>query len=174
MHVFVRLAGVSAILLTTGTCLAADRMKPGLWEMSMKSDAIKAMPKIPPEQLEKMKQMGIKIPDMQNGGMTHKVCLTKEMVEQDKPPSGGRDQQCQSKNFTRSGSSYSGEVVCDMPEMKGNGTIKGSYTPDSMTSIYDFKGVSHGQPISQHMETTGKFIGSDCGDVKPPPMPQKK
>ncbi|MBC3919804.1 DUF3617 domain-containing protein [Undibacterium sp. CY18W] len=174
MHVFVRLAGISALLITTGSCLAADKMKPGLWEMTMKSDAMKAMPKIPPEQLEKMKQMGIKMPDMQNGAMVHKVCFTKEMVDQDKPPSGGREQQCQNKNFSRSGNSYSSEIVCDMPEMKGTGNVKGSFTPDSLTSVYDFKGVSHGQPVSQHMETTGKWVGSDCGDVKPPVMPQKK
>ncbi|MFZ6742390.1 DUF3617 domain-containing protein [Undibacterium sp. JH2W] len=174
MHVLVRLTGISAILMTAVTCLAADRMKPGLWEMTMKSDAMKAMPKIPPEQLEKMKQMGIKMPDMQNGAMVHKVCYTKEMVEQDKPPSGGHDQQCQNKNFSRSGNTYSGDIVCDMPELKGTGNIKGSFSPDTLSSTYDFKGVSHGKPVTQHMETTGKWLGNDCGDVKPPMMPPKK
>lgn len=174
MQVLVRLAGISAIVLTASTCLAADKMKPGLWEMTMKSDAIKAMPKIPPEQMEKMKQMGIKMPAMQDGAMVHKVCFTKEMVDQDKPPASGRDQYCQNKNFSRSGNSYSAEIVCDMPEMKGTGNVKGSFTSDSMTSVYDFKGVSHGKPVTQHMETTGKWMGSDCGDVKPPVMPQKK
>lgn len=174
MHILARLTGISAMLMAATTSLAADRMKPGLWEMTMKSDAMKAMPQIPPEQLEKMKQMGIKIPVMQNGAMTHKVCYTKEMVEQDKPPSSGREQQCQSKNFTRSGNTYAGDIVCDMPEMKGTGNVKGSFNPDSMTSVYDFKGVSHGQPVSQHIETTGRWLGNDCGDVKPPMMPQKK
>ncbi|MFZ6758521.1 DUF3617 domain-containing protein [Undibacterium sp. Ji50W] len=174
MQLFVRLASISALLIMTGTCLAADKMKPGLWELTIKSDAMKAMPKIPPEQMEKMKQMGIKMPDMQNGAMVQKVCFTKEMVDQDKPPSGGREQQCQNKDFSRSGNSYTSEIVCDMPEMKGTGNVKGSFTPDSLTSVYDFKGVSHGKPFSHHTETTGKWMGSDCGDVKPFVMPQKK
>lgn len=174
MHILVRLIGISVMGMTTATSLAADKMKPGLWEMTMKSDAMKAMPKIPPEQLEKMKQMGIKMPDMQNGAMVHKICYTKEMVEQEKPPASGREQQCQSKNFSRSGNAYSGDIICDMPEMKGTGNVKGSINPDSMTSVYDFKGVSHGKPYTQHMETTGKWLGSDCGDVKPPMMPPKK
>ncbi|MFZ6657722.1 DUF3617 domain-containing protein [Undibacterium sp. TJN19] len=175
MHTFTRFVGISTLFFTAATCSAADKMKPGLWEMTMKSDAMKTMPKIPPEQLEKMKQMGIKMPDMQNGGMVHKVCFTKEMVDQDRPPSAsGRDQSCQSKNFTRSGNSYTGDIVCETGDMKGTGTVKGSYTPENLTSVYDFKGTAHGQPVSQHMETTGKWIANDCGDTKPYPMPAKK
>ncbi|MCH8620701.1 DUF3617 domain-containing protein [Undibacterium sp. TS12] len=174
MHTAMRIILVSAILLNAATCAAADKMKPGLWEMTTKSDAMKAMPKIPPEQLEKMKQMGVKMPDMQNGAMVHKVCFTKEMVDQDKPPASGREQHCQNKSFNRSGNTYTAEIVCESPDMKGTGTVKGSMTPDSVNSIYDFNGTSRGKPINQHMETTGKWLGSDCGDTKPFPMPQKK
>ena len=147
---------------------ASDKMKPGLWEMSMRSDAMKSMPKIPPEQIEKMKQMGIKMPAMQNGAMVHKVCISKEMAEQNTPLTAAKEQQsCQSKNVSRSGSNYSLDLVCDSPEMKGAGTVKGSVSGDSMSSVYDFKGTAHGQVISQHMETTGKWLSSDCGDIKP-------
>lgn len=174
MQTAMRIILVSITLLSAATCAAADKMKPGLWEMTTKSDAMKAMPKIPPEQLEKMKQMGIKMPDMQNGAMVHKVCMTKEMVEQDKPPASSREQQCQNKSFNRSGNNYTAEMVCDGPDMKGTGTVKGSMTAENLTSVYDFKGTSRGQPINHHMETTGKWLGSDCGDTKPYRMPQKK
>jgi hypothetical protein len=170
----IRIVLVSATLLSAATCAAADKMKPGLWEMTTKSDAMKAMPKIPPEQLEKMKQMGIKMPDMQNGAMVSKVCLTKEMVDQEKPPTGGREQHCQNKSFNRSGNTYTAEMVCDSPDMKGTGIVKGSMTPDSVNSVYDFKGVSHGKPIDHHMETTGKWLSADCGGTKPFTMPPKK
>ncbi|MFZ6774525.1 DUF3617 domain-containing protein [Undibacterium sp. SXout7W] len=147
---------------------ASDKMKPGLWEMSMRSDAMKSMPKISPEQIEKMKQMGIKMPAMQNGAMVHKVCISKEMTEQNAPFTAAKEQQsCQSKNVSKSGSNYSMDLICDSPEMKGVGTVKGSATGDSMSSVYDFKGTAHGQAISQHMETSGKWLSSDCGDIKP-------
>ncbi|MBI3728122.1 MAG: hypothetical protein HY254_07295 [Burkholderiales bacterium] len=48
MQTAIRIVLVSAILLNAATCVAADKMKPGLWEMTTKSDAMKAMPKIPP------------------------------------------------------------------------------------------------------------------------------
>ncbi len=176
MPITMRVILVPSLLLIATGAQTAERMKPGLWEMTVKSDAMKAMPKIPPEQMEKMKQMGIKMPDMQNGAMVQKVCYSKEMVEQDKPPSnmGGREQRCQNKNFTRSGSSFTAEIVCDSPDMKGTGNVKGNFTPDNMASVYDFNGTAHGKPITQHVETTGKWLGNDCGDVKPFSMPPKQ
>ena len=76
MLVFLMLSGSAAVL-------AAGQTKPGLWEMTIKSDAMKNRPKIPPEQLEKMRQMGINMPQMQDGSMVTKVCISKEMAERD-------------------------------------------------------------------------------------------
>lgn len=167
MRKFLRFMILPLLLATTGI-QAAERMKPGLWEMTMRSDAMKAMPKIPPEQMEKMQQMGIKMPMMQNGAMVHKICITREMAERDQPPADGREQQmCQNKNFSRSGNTYTAEIVCDGPDMKGNGNVKGSYSGNTMSSVYDFKGTSRGQPVSQHMETSGKWLSADCGNVRP-------
>ena len=157
-----------SLFLLTLQVHAADQMKPGLWEMSMQSDAMKNMPKIPPEQLEKMKQMGIQIPSMQNGAMVHKVCISKEMAEQNTPFFSEKERQsCQSKNVIKSGSNYSLDLVCDSPQMKGVGTVKGNMHGDSMASTFDFKGTAHGQTISHHMETTGKWVAADCGNIKP-------
>src|SRR4051794_40459298 len=91
-----------AMLGSAGAVLAAGQIKPGLWEMSMKSDAMKNMPKIPPEQLEQMKKMGIAMPS-QDGVMKNKVCVSKQMAERDEPPSvNQKETGCQSKNFQRS------------------------------------------------------------------------
>jgi hypothetical protein len=79
-----------SLLPASAVVLAAGQMKPGLWEMTVKSDAFKNMPKIPPAQMEQMRN-----------------------------------------------------------------------------STYDFKGSAGGQPVSQHQETSGKWLGADCGNVKP-------
>lgn len=166
-----RMTAVSIVICCAASApaaWAAGQMKPGLWEMAMKSDAFKAMPKMSAQQLEQMRKMGVNVPQMQDGTMISKVCITKEMAEREQLPMARNESGCQSRNFQRSGNAYSGEVVCDGPVMKGTGKLKGTYAGDtSYTAIYDFKGTSHGQPFSNHHETTGKWIAADCGSVKP-------
>lgn len=148
---------------------AAGPMKAGLWEMNIKTDEMKNISKIPPEQLKKMREMGMNIPQMQDGGMAIKMCISKEMAEREQPPEMNRKEVgCQSKNFQRTGSSYSIDIVCDSPGMKGEGKAKGMFSGnESFSSTYDFKGVMHGKPVSQHHESSGKWLGADCGSVKP-------
>ncbi|MBV8667299.1 MAG: DUF3617 domain-containing protein [Burkholderiaceae bacterium] len=166
---------VVSLLLLSGLCWAgvawsAGFMKAGLWEVTVKSDMMQNMPKIPPEQIEKMKQMGINVPQMQGGAMMTKVCVSKEMAERDQMPTPQQQAAsgCQAKNFQHSGDEYSVDIVCDGPDMQGTGTSKGRRVgSDGFTSTYQFKGTAHGHPVDQHVESNGKFISADCGDVKP-------
>jgi hypothetical protein len=155
--------------IAAGQACGADKIKPGLWEMTMKSDMMKNMPKIPPEQMEQMRKMGINLPDMRDGGMVTKVCVTKEMAAQDGPlMMDAKESGCQSKNYQRSGNSFSVDIVCDNPHMKGEGKARGVLSGgDSFSSTYDFKGTMEGKPVTQHHETSGKWLAADCGDVKP-------
>lgn len=147
---------------------AAGRMKPGLWEMTVKSDSLKAMPKIPPEQLARMRQMGISVPQIDNGGMVTKVCISKAMAERDEPPAQQGESGCRTKNFRRSGDSYSLDVICDGPDLKGKGRVTGSNSGNErFASTYDFKGTMRGKATSQHTETSGRWLGADCGSVRP-------
>jgi hypothetical protein len=173
-----RNTAISMLMLATfgisSAALAAGQNKPGLWEMTIKSDAMKNMPKIPPEQLEMMKKHGVALPSA--GGITHKVCMTKEMVERDGLESMADNQSgCQPKNMQRSGGTFSADVVCDGPEMKGSGKVKGIYSgSESYSSTFSFKGTSHGQPVDMTQETSGKWLSADCGAVKPVEPPKKK
>lgn len=148
---------------------AAGQIKPGLWEMTLKSDAMKNMPKMSPEQIEKMRQMGLSIPQMQEGGMVTKVCISKEMAEREGAPQMDRQEAgCQTKNYQRSGSSYSLNIVCDGPHLKGEGVVKGAFSGNqAFNSTYDFKGSAQGRPVDQHHESSGKWLSADCGNVKP-------
>lgn len=160
---------LALLMLPMLSASAADQMKPGLWEMTMKSDAMKSMPKIPPEQMEQMRKMGINVPQMQDGAMVTRVCVSREMAERDQLPQAmGKDMGCQPKNMQRSGNGYSLDIICDGPAMKGEGKAKGTFAgSERFTSTYDFKGTMHGQPVNQHHESSGKWLGADCGDVKP-------
>lgn len=156
-------------MMTPTIASASGQIKPGLWEMTTKSDALKNMPKIPPEQMEQMRRMGIEMPQMQDGGMISKVCISKEMAERDQAPAiEQKEMGCESRNYRRSGNSYSADIVCNGKELKGEGRVKGTYASDqSFTSTYDFKGSMHGQPVNQRHETSGKWLGADCGNIRP-------
>lgn len=152
---------------------AAEKMKPGLWEMSMKSDAFKNMPKMSADQMAQMRKMGVNVPQMQDGAVVSKVCITKEMAERDQAPMGRNESGCQSKNFQRSGNAYSSDIVCDGPDMKGMGKVKGTFAGDTgFTSTYEFKGTAHGQPVNNRHESSGKWLAADCGAIKPATVPQ--
>lgn len=177
MHKLAQSLLLTSTLFASST-FAAEQMKPGLWEMTMKSDAMKNMPKIPPEQMEQMRKMGINVPQMTDGGIVNKVCITKKMAESAQAP--GMDKNgmgCQTKNYQRSGGSYSADIVCNGADMKGEGKIKGVFSGDSsFSSTYEFKGTAHGQPINQRHESSGKWLAADCGNVKPvgDMMPKKQ
>jgi hypothetical protein len=158
-----------SILCWSTAVWSAGPMKAGLWEMTIKSDAMKSMPRIPPEQLEKMRQMGVNVPQIQDGAIVTKVCVSQEVAERDQPPQMHQgDAGCQSKNFHRNGNEYTVDIVCDGPRLRGQGTAKGKHlSGESFSSTYDFKGTVQGRAVNQHQESSGKCLSADCGDVRP-------
>jgi hypothetical protein len=152
--------------------IAEDKMKPGLWEMKIRSDAVKSMPVIPQAQLDELKKRGIKMPEMQDGAIIQKICVTKEMAERTaKAPMQNNPGGCKEKNAVKNSNSFSMELVCDSPMLKGTGMVKGSFSSDNLQTTYDFTGTSNNRPTVQHVETNGKWLGVDCGDVKPIQVP---
>ncbi|MBR7799019.1 DUF3617 domain-containing protein [Undibacterium fentianense] len=160
------LTGMFALLSTS--VFAEDKMKPGLWEMAVKSDLLNSLKSIPPAQMEELKKRGVKIPEIKDGAMLQKVCITKEMAERTgKPGMQNNPSGCKEKNSKRVGNSFVMELVCDTAKMKGTGTVQVNFTEKSLQTTYDFKGLAYNRPMNQHIETNGKWLSSDCGDVKP-------
>jgi hypothetical protein len=148
--------------------LAAENIKPGLWEISVKSDAMPSMPKLSSEQLAQMKKMGVQMPQMRGGAMISKVCITKEMATREPMSGADKNAGCESRNYQRSGANYSGDIVCKGPDLVGQGKIKGSFSGrEAFSSSYEFKGSAHGQPVEQRHDSAGKWLAADCGDIKP-------
>lgn len=167
---------ITTLICCSSAVWAEGEMKPGLWEMTVTSDAFKAMPKMSPEQMEQMRKMGVNMPKMQDGSMVTKVCMTKELLEhnQTQPPSQ-KEAGCQTKNVKKDSRGYSMDLVCDGENMKGTGKVKGVYSGrEGFQSTYDFKGTSHGRPVNQHHESKGKWLEADCGTVKPITLPAQK
>jgi hypothetical protein len=159
---------LSSVLSISATVLAAERMKPGLWLITIKSDAMKNKPQMSPQQMEEMRKRGVNVKQMQDGITETKVCMTKEMVERDRPPMGKNQKDCHMDNFERSGNTYSAKMVCDGPNMQGTVMVKGVHSGlENYSWTSDFKGTSHGHKIDSHQEARGKWLSPDCGDIKP-------
>ena len=157
----------TALQGATTTQSFASPMSPGLWEISLKSDQMREMPKMSPQQAEQMRKMGMNVPEVRDGAMIMKVCYTKEMLAQRQVPATQNDRECKPQNMRHGSGSFSGEIVCNGPNMKGTGTMQGTMSSTSFQTNTSFNGTMGGQPMKTSSATSGKYLGPDCGNVKP-------
>lgn len=154
------------------TCLvlplsALAAIKPGQWEITTKMDLGKnapQMPQIPPEQLEKMKQMGIKMPAMNpGGGMTVKTCVSPQDAAGDHPPMDDRAQRdCKVQDLKRDGNRTTLKVVCT-GAMQGTGDAEFvTDSPEHYTSKFHMVGTSHGHPVDVTNNAEGRWLSATC------------
>ena len=153
-------------LAVASAAQAAPDMKPGLWQVTIKSNQMQQMPKISPEQAAMMKRMGMSVPSQSDGGMTTKICYTEEMIENNDVSGQENSGDCKTTNVRQNGSTFAADIVCNGPDMKGSGTVKGTYRSTSFNSVYRFKGTSHGQKVNHTQTSNGKWLGSKCENKK--------
>jgi hypothetical protein len=167
-------------------------LKPGLWEThilklvvdgqdksGMMADASSkmqaAMANLPPEQRARMEAMMNERgggPSMGAGGVT-RICISPEMASSDKPYVGN-DAHCDPASISRSGNHTSFTVSCTTNGETSTGKGESTVTGDLIASTMDMTTKkSGGEAHTQHIETEMKFLGTDCGSVKPfaPPRP---
>lgn len=192
MHVFRRLLPAAACLVALASASSpasaqALRMTPGLWEqtVSMKSgsgeleakqaEAQARLAAMPPEQRAMVENM-MKSRGVQMGpkGTTLRICISKEMSERE--PTPPKESRCEHQQVARNGSSVTYKFTCEgrdgNPPTTGEGTFQ-------MTSSTSYTGTSivnttvHGKPERMENTVTGKYLGSDCGDIKPVQVPAR-
>ena len=156
-------------------------VKPGLWQTTTKTEmggmpAMPAMPQIPEETLSKMPpEQRARIEAMMkgrgaasNGGTVTKSCLTREMIS-DGPNFGEMQKNCTRKIVSSSSGKMQIHVECAMNDAKSEGDI----TVERLDSEHAkgnmvMKVTQAGHPMDMKMSFDTKWLGSDCGDVKPP------
>jgi len=175
------------IALATAFAAHAQTQAPGLWEHSftMKSpggemeraqaEMQKQLAAMPPAERKKIEDMmaarGVK---MGAQGTTVKFCLTKEQAA--KPPEPRMSGDCTQSEVQRSGSTMKYKFACTKPQqVSGEGQV--SYASDKAytgRSVINTQGAQ-GMPQQMTMEMAGKWLGADCGDVKPlgAPLPRQ-
>ena len=169
---------IAATLLAAAPLAAgAQSLKPGLWEIHHKSDnpqmaggmaeMRQQMAQMPPEQRKQMEamlaQQGVKMAPGAGGATAMQVCLTKEMVERnDIPMQDG----CRVTQQQRSGSTMKMAYACTNPPSSGEGQVTFN-GPESYTSRMTVRSMAQGRTDTPTMESDGKWLKSDCGNVRP-------
>jgi hypothetical protein len=175
-------AGVLAAINAFGTGFG---LKPGLWESKVVKQVVdgrdtsaqmadagskmqQAMANMPAEQRARMEAMM-----KQHGGPTMgsdgsvKMCISPEEASQDRPVVD-RERRCQPATITRAGNRTTFTINCSSNGTVTTGKGESTATGDTISSEVDMTTKkANGETHVLHTETAMRFLGSDCGDVKP-------
>lgn len=168
-----------AILAAAGAA-SAQSMKPGLWETTNRMQSASGqmeqgmaqmqqqMASMPPEQRkmveDMMKQRGMSMPGGSGGAMTVKFCMTKEMAERKEIPSQRGD--CKTTRQQVSGSRMTMAFTCTNPPSSGEGEVTIT-SPEAYQMKMVVNTTVQGKPERVNMEGSGRWLGANCGDIKP-------
>jgi hypothetical protein len=175
----VRHVVVAVAALVLSGAASAQSMKPGLWEITQhvtssggEMEASRAkmqaqMANMSPEQRKMMQDAMAKhgVGRGPGGADTVKTCMTKEMIDRDVIPTGKRD--CKLTKREKTSNTMKFSVVCAKPPATSEGLI--TYTS---SEAYTMKMVINsqmqgGKTQTVNMEGAGKWLGADCGSVRP-------
>lgn len=175
------------LLLSASLTAHAQSMKPGLWEITnqmqgapgSKADAAmaqmqKQMASMTPEQRKMVEDMmakkGMQMGAAPGGGMAVKICLTPEMAARNEvaPAQQGN---CTHTPSPRSGNTQKFAFTCTQPPSRGEGQV--TYTsPEAYAMKMTTTTTVKGKEETMDMQAQGKWLGSDCGSVKPLAAPK--
>lgn len=181
MHRFVVLialclGGVAPLNATAQTPLA--NREPGLWELRLVDGSnlaslalgveqvVRNLPEAQRRQMERLMggASGLKLPTV------IQQCLTPELARSDmKSLLAEHDIACSELDWQESAGSGRFSFVCRNPEGEwtGQGRIHDA-TARSFNSQANVQGTYKGQQVSLDMKHQARWLGPDCGQVKPP------
>jgi hypothetical protein len=127
-----------------------------------------------PEQRKMLEDMmakkGMQMGAGPGGGMSMKVCITPEMAAKNDvaPRQHGS---CTHTAGARTGNTQKFSYVCTQPASRGEGEV--TYTsPEAYTMAMKTVTTIKGSEETMEMRAQGKWLASDCGNIKPMGMPK--
>jgi hypothetical protein len=151
-------------------------IKPGLWQVQGERevngqkapDPMERMKDLPPEarkQMEAMmKKRGV---EMAQGGV-QKICHSRESLNQGQWK--GDSEKCKTEITSRSASAWKWHSSCTQPESEMDGEALFSST-ENYTVKTSMTTKHQGQAQTMRMTVTAKWLGADCGELKPMQRP---
>ena len=175
---------VSTLLLCAALPCLAQNMKAGLWETTQKAElapeqqakmeaAQKQMAAMPPEQRAMMEKMmashGVQM-SMSDGAITVRTCVGEEQAKLNAPPVTDGKSRC-THDVQRSGNVVRTHFVCAESGTEGDSEV--TFKGDGFTSKTRITHQRNGKPETISMTGSARWLGSDCGGLKPIEMPAK-
>ncbi|MBX3621549.1 MAG: DUF3617 domain-containing protein [Rhizobacter sp.] len=174
-----RVVGLIAACAMVAHAQTAPPIKPGLWQVTSTRlvDGQKApelgehLKNLPPEARKRMEaNMKLHGVDMSGGPGSMKMCMTRESLDQGRWQ--GEQTNCKTDFTSRTGSTWKWRSSCTQPpsESEGEASFSGSesYTVKSTTRM-----TLQGQTRVTNMTMNAKWLGADCGDLKPLAPPSR-
>lgn len=176
----------AATLCLSPPALAADTMRPGLWEitntvkssnsqtMAAMAEAQKHMAAMNPEQRKMIEAMmakqGVGMSMGGDGGVKITYCVTKEMAARRELPTGQQGQCSSTATPTATGMNVS--FTCANPPSSGNGqvTLAGDTAYATTMTVTS---SARGKPETMTVDGSGRWLSADCG-ARAPAQPSKK
>jgi hypothetical protein len=171
------------LLLLGATSAFGQSTKPGLWDIQTRmggnpqmdqamAQMQQQMASMSPAQRKMMEDMlaqqGVNMGLGKGGGLSVKVCITPEMAARQELPNQ-TEGDCKSQITSRSANTMKLSFTCSNPPSSGEGTytFRGDTGYDMTMRVNT---VQNGKPVNTTMEGTGRWLGADCGKVRPVPM----
>ena len=174
---------VSLAVLASSPWAQTMGMKAGLWEMrtlkqmmdgkdmqaqmsAARAQMQQALANMPPAQRKQMEATMAQQGAAMSGGGAMRMCISPEMAARDKPmvdPEG----KCEPAKVSRSGNKTSYEFNCksDGRSMVGKGDS--TFAGDTITSRMDMTTSDATGKHTMQTESQMKYLGPDCGKLKP-------
>lgn len=175
---------LAAVVFGLGINAGAQTLKPGLWEISNKTkssnpqtdkamaDMQKQLASMPADQRKMMQDMmakqGIGM-SSDGSAMVLKICLTPDMVERNELPAQQGD--CKHTMSPRVGSVMKMSFSCTKPPSSGQGQMTFE-SPQAYTTNMVVNSTVDGKPEQMTMDSRGKWLSGDCGNVQPIKRPK--
>ena len=140
-------------------------------QKAMMAQMQKQMANMPPEQRKAMEQAMAAQSNMSmgsDGSMALKMCITQDMIDRKNwmPKTDGK---CTHTVSAAVGNTQKFGFTCTDPASSGEGMVT-FQSKTSYTSNMKINAVRNGKPESMAFENSSKFLGADCGAVKPVAM----
>lgn len=176
---FIAAASLVLFAIPSAHAQNAPPIKAGLWQVQMERDGGPATPdmreqlkNMTPEQRQQveamMKQRGV---DMSGGGAgSMKICLTKEQLDGNSWQ--GQQANCKTDVTSRSATAWKWRSVCTKPESVSDGEASFP-NPENYVVKATTTTTTGAQKRTTKTTMTSKWLGADCGDLKPI-QPKKK
>ncbi len=178
----IRLGVVGGLIGGLSAPLMAQTIKPGLWEIKQQAQldparqaqfdqAQKQLANLSPEQRKMVEQMmasrGVSMDVGTGGAFTLRSCVTKEQADRAMlPQASGK---CE-HDIQRSGQVMTGRFRCTEPTSEGSTELvfQGEDRYTTKTEVRTERGGK-----TELLRSTGeaRWLGSDCGNLKPTPSP---